>query len=270
MGHNSSAHQRGRVRMGLPRPLDRHNPVAIGSDKGCEIVIEGADPHHAELSWDSKDETWVIHDDPAPMETIVNGVSIQSKCVNEGDWFDIAGVRIRYADGWLKEIAAGQPVGLRVSVRNVSATAGGKKRLDSVSFEAREGGFVALLGPSGCGKSTLIQRIAGLAPFEGEIFFNGHGIHVEKNVLLPLVAYLPQSVEDTLHADMTVEEAMDDFARCHLAKANRPDYATKLWDVDLDYSKLKSTPVRQLSGGMKRRFALALALLRFQTPARYA
>jgi len=262
MDHTPSASQRGYVRWGLPRSLDRRNPVAIGSDKGCEIVIEGADPHHAELRWDAKDETWVIHDNPAPMETIVNGTSIQSKSLNEGDWLDIAGVRIRYADGWLKEISAGQPVGLRISVRNVSATAGGKKRLDNVSFEAREGEFVALLGPSGCGKSTLIQRIAGLAPFEGDIFFNGYGIQAEKNSLLPLVAYLPQSVEDTLHADMTVEEAMDDFARCHLAKDNRPDYATKLWDVDLDYSKLKSTPVRQFSGGMKRRFALALALLR--------
>ena len=259
---HSSASQRGCVRRGLPRSLDRRNPVAIGSDKGCEIVIEGADPHHAELRWDAKDATWVIHDDPAPMETIVNGTSIHSKCLNEGDWFDIAGVRIRYADGLLKEIAAGQPVGLRISVRNVSATAGGKKRLDNVSFETREGEFVALLGPSGCGKSTLIQRIAGLAPFEGEIFFNGHNIQSEKNVLLPLVAYLPQSVEDTLHADMTVEEAMDDFARCHLAANARPDFVAKLWDVDLDYSKLKSTPVRQLSGGMKRRFALALALLR--------
>ena len=258
----SSTAQRGHVRRGLPRSLDKRDPVSIGSRPSSDIVIDGAKPHQAELRWDAKEEFWGLYYDTAQTATCVSSEEIQSKHLFDGDSFDIAGVRIGYADGVLKEIKADRPVGLCVCVRNVSATAGGKQRLDNVSFKAENGSFVALLGPSGCGKSTLIQRIAGLAPFEGEILFNGHSISSEKSDLQPLVAYLPQSVEDSLNADMTIEEAMEDFARCHLAKGECPKFAAKLGDVELDYDKLKATPVRQLSGGMKRRFALALALMR--------
>ncbi len=260
--HVSGSATPGSVLRGLPRSLDRHDPISIGSDRGCDIVIEGADPHHAEIRWDAEGEFWGIYHDMAQTATCVSREAIQPRRLFDGDSFDIAGVRIGYADGKLREIKTDRPVGLCVCVRNVSATAGGKQRLDNVSFKAENGSFVALLGPSGCGKSTLIQRIAGLAPFEGEILFNGHSISSEKGNLQPFVAYLPQSVEDSLHADMTIEEAMEDFVRCHLAKDECPNFADKLSDVDLDYDKLKSTPVRQLSGGMKRRFALALALMR--------
>ena len=258
----SSTCSRGYVLRGLPRLLDKHDPVSIGSDRGCDIVIEGVCQHYAELRWDVEENLWGVYYDADQTATSVDGEATLPKRLLEGEPFDVAGVRILHVDGKLREIEADRPVGLCVCVRNVSATAGGEQLLDNVSFKAENGSFVALLGPSGCGKSTLIQRIAGLAPFEGEVLFNGHGISSEKDGLLPLVAYLPQSVEDSLHADMTVGEAMEDFARCHLAKDDCPNFAAKLRDVDLDYSKLKSTPVRQLSGGMKRRFALALALMR--------
>ena len=172
----SEAVSAGRVLRGLPRSLDRHDPVSIGSDRGCDIVIEGADPHHAEIRCDANAESWRIYYETAQAAKCVSREAIQSKRLFDGDSFDIAGVRISYADGKLREIKTDRPVGLCVCVRNVSATAGGKQRLDNVSFKAENGYFVALLGPSGCGKSTLIQRIAGLAPFEGEILFNGHSI----------------------------------------------------------------------------------------------
>lgn len=258
----SEAVPAGRVFCGLPRFLDRHDPVSIGSDRGCDIVIEGADPNHAEIRWDAGGQFWGVYYDAVQTATCVSSEAIQSKRLFDGDSFDIAGVRIGYIDGKLKELKTDRPVGLCVCVRNVSAMAGGARRLDKVSLKAENGSFVALLGPSGCGKSTLIQRIAGLAPFDGEILFNGHSISSEKGNLQPLVAYLPQSVEDSLPADMTIEEAMEDFVRCNLASGDCPNFAAKLDDVDLDYDKLKSTPVRQLSGGMKRRFALALALMR--------
>ena len=79
-------------------------------------------------------------------------------------------------------------------------------------------------------------------------------------MLRPLMAYLPQAVEDTLYDDMTVRESMDDFVRCHLATGAAIDFASKLDDVGLA-DKLDEH-VGKLSGGQKRRFALALALLR--------
>ena len=259
---DSIDYRSGRVIRGLPFSLDRHNTVTIGSDRGCNIVIEGADPHHAELAWDANAATWRLRDNPAPGQTSVNGTPVDSVLIRPGDWFEVAGVRIGYSENSLKELDPEKPVGLRVTLRHISATAGGKLRLNDVSFQAREGSFVALLGPSGCGKSTLIQRIAGLAPFEGEIRFNGHDLRREKARLLPLVAYLPQSVEDTLHEDMTVLEAMRDFARCHLAANSIPDFNEILKEVGLEDRDIPGKIVRELSGGQKRRLALALALIR--------
>ena len=268
MNVSSLESKRGRVVDGLPYKINNRNSISIGSNPGCDVVIDGADCHHAELSWDDKEKAWFIYDNPAPGDTIVNGKSIDACRINENDWFDIAGVRIRFADGKLCEIDPDKPVGLRVTLRGVSATAGGEQRLDNISFQAEAGSFVALLGPSGCGKSTLIQRIAGLAPYEGEILFNGHDLRTEKDKLLQLVAYLPQEVKSTLYAGMTVREAMEDFARCHLALDVKPDFKEELKNVGLvkengsNWDEVADKPVLLLSGGMMRRFALALALMR--------
>ena len=256
----SEAVSAGRVLRGLPRSLDRHDPVSIGSDRGCDIVIEGADPHHAELRWDADEESWFVHDDPAPGQTLHNCTPIDTSRMFDGDELEIVGVHIRFDGGNLRERTTTARVG--VSLRDVSAVAGGEIRLQNISFKAEPGTFAALLGPSGCGKSTLIQRIAGLAPFEGQILFNGHDLRTEADSLRSLMAYLPQAVEDTLHGDMTVREAWDDFVRCHLPSDAVPDFAAKLADVGLDSLDIPAKPVRQLSGGQKRRFATALELLR--------
>lgn len=248
---------RGRVLRGLPRSLDRHDPVSIGSDRGCDIVIEGADPHHAELRWDADMEAWFIHDDPAPGLTLRNEAPIDSSRMFDGDTLEIAGVNIRFSGGRLEERVTSAR--LQITICDVSATAGGKKRLQGITFDIAPGNFVAILGPSGCGKSTLIQRIAGLAPYEGGIYFNGHELRSNADELRPLMAYLPQAVEDTLYNDMTVREAMADFVRCHLATGTAIDYAAKLDDVGIA-DKLDA-PISTLSGGQKRRLALALALL---------
>ncbi len=45
--------------------------------------------------------------------------------------------------------------------------------LSHISFEVKEGDFLAIVGPSGCGKSTILSLIAGLLkPEEGSIFFH--------------------------------------------------------------------------------------------------
>ena len=251
---------KGRVLYGLPFSLDFHNPISIGSNRSCDIVIDGADSRHAELRWDNNTSSWGIYDDPAPGATRRNGEVIDSARLYEGDILEIVGVRMRYANGRLVAFATDD--GLRIALHHVSATAGGKKRLDDISFTAEPGTFIAILGPSGCGKSTLIQRIAGLAPYEGEILFNGHDLLEKKAEILPLLAYLPQAVEDSLYGEMTVNEAMCDFASTHLALDTSLDFRGKLADVGLDAADIPEKPVRQLSGGQKRRFALALALLR--------
>src|SRR5690606_30616229 len=65
---------------------------------------------------------------------------------------------------------------MRVVIEGVSKRYRGRRgeveALRSVSFETRDGEFVAILGPSGCGKSTLLSIVAGLVkPDEGRVRF---------------------------------------------------------------------------------------------------
>ena len=86
-------------------------------------MIEGADPRQAELRWDAEEGAWFVHGGPAPGRTLRNGEPVGSSRLVDGDELEIAGVRIRYADGRLAERVTSAR--LRVSVRGVSATAGG-------------------------------------------------------------------------------------------------------------------------------------------------
>jgi len=59
----------------------------------------------------------------------------------------------------------------RIVIKDLVKTFGGRggdvPAVDRVSFEVRQGEFVALIGPSGCGKSTILNMIAGLIPITG-------------------------------------------------------------------------------------------------------
>ena len=131
---------------GLPRSLDRHDPVSIGSDRGCDIVIEGANPHHAELCWDADVEAWFVHDDPAPGLTLRNEASIDSSRMFDGDTLEIAGVNIRFSGSLLEERVTSAR--LQVTLCDVSATAGGKKRLQGISFDVAPGNLPITCEPS--------------------------------------------------------------------------------------------------------------------------
>ncbi|KUK22908.1 MAG: Sugar ABC transporter, ATP-binding protein, partial [Thermotoga petrophila] len=60
-----------------------------------------------------------------------------------------------------------------IRVVNLKKYFGKVKAVDGVSFEVKDGEFVALLGPSGCGKTTTLLTLAGIyKPTSGEIYFD--------------------------------------------------------------------------------------------------
>jgi branched-chain amino acid transport system ATP-binding protein len=64
-----------------------------------------------------------------------------------------------------------------LSVRNLSKAFGGVHAVENVSFELRDGEFLALIGPNGAGKSTCFNMINGqLAPDRGDITLAGRSI----------------------------------------------------------------------------------------------
>lgn len=116
----------------------------------------------------------------------------------------------------------------------------------SIDFEAPT---TALYGPSGAGKTSVLELIAGLrTPRSGTIFVNGRDV----TALPPRVrrvGYVPQ--DDALFPHMTVRQNIDYGAR---------EESAAVIDV-LEIAPLLQRRVQQLSGGERKRVALARALV---------
>jgi len=124
------------------------------------------------------------------------------------------------------------------------------------------GHFTAVVGPSGCGKSTLLKLIAGVAQGreEGRIAWNGQDL-VEKDFSPSEIGYVPQF--SIAHEELTVRECVETSFRLRV-RATKD--VSKEETVDRILSKVglmepAERLVRVLSGGQKRRLALAMELV---------
>lgn len=137
-----------------------------------------------------------------------------------------------------------------------------KKALDNVSITINEGEFVALIGHTGSGKSTLIQHINGLLkPSSGKILVNDINI-TEKGVKLTdirkkvgLVFQYPeyQLFEETIEKDIAFGPKNLGLDDENISK--RVKRAMEM--VGLEYEIYKDKSPFDLSGGQKRRVAIA-------------
>ncbi|MDE1171152.1 MAG: ABC transporter ATP-binding protein [Verrucomicrobium sp.] len=153
-----------------------------------------------------------------------------------------------------------------LELRNISVEIEGadgpRKLLTDVAAAFSPGAFHAVIGPSGCGKSTLIKAIAGLLELsEGSIFWQGRDLEKEDDFSVGELAYVPQF--SIAHEPLTVAESLGYAIRLRVAgladAARRERVRQVLEEVGLlDFA---ARPVKVLSGGQRRRLALALELL---------
>jgi ABC-type multidrug transport system ATPase subunit len=137
----------------------------------------------------------------------------------------------------------------------------GLRLLTEVSARFPKKHFGAILGPSGCGKSTLLKAIAGLRePTEGHVEWDGIDLAVE-DMDPHEIGYVPQfSIAYDL---LTVWENIEAALRLRVAGLDREAAEIRvekiLHDVGLD--DIEDRSVALLSGGQKRRLALALEMV---------
>lgn len=133
--------------------------------------------------------------------------------------------------------------------------------LGDISTTIPAGQFVAVVGPSGCGKSTLLKAIAGLTEISlGHVFWKGRDLETEGDLEPHEIGYVPQfSIAYEL---LTVDENLDATLRLRIAGLSKEKREARkreiLTLVGLD--AIADRQVKVLSGGQKRRLALALEL----------
>lgn len=139
-----------------------------------------------------------------------------------------------------------------------------KKALDNVSFDVEEGSFVGLIGATGSGKSTLIQHLNGLIKVQdkkqSQVVVNGMSA-TDKKTLKNLrfeVGMVFQYPEYQLFEDTVAKDVAFGPKNMKLAQEEIDERVRRALDVvGLNYDEFASRSPFDLSGGEKRRVAIA-------------
>ena len=130
--------------------------------------------------------------------------------------------------------------------------------LKDISFEADKGQCIGILGANGCGKTTLLSIMAGVRTADsGEIYYNGKNIADNKGIIDKYVGYVPQ--ENPLIEELSVKDNLRLWYR-----GNRKEFENQLYNGVgklLGIDRYAKKTVSKLSGGMKRRLSIAIALI---------
>jgi len=132
--------------------------------------------------------------------------------------------------------------------------------LDDVSLQARRGSVLGLLGPNGAGKTTLISHLAGLLALQhGEILIDGEPLHAVRAKTPTRIAVAPQ--EYAFYPMLSVTENLACFAAAGRLQGARRQERIRACLAFAQLERFADTRAAQLSGGLKRRLNLAIALL---------
>ncbi len=144
-----------------------------------------------------------------------------------------------------------------IRVENLSKSYGKLRAVDRVSFEVRYGEIFGLIGPNGAGKTTIIKILMGIIKGdEGEVYILGR--RPGSRDVYKYIGYSPQEKETALYEDLTVYENLKFFSRLYGVKdSGRVEEVINFVELDDKRDEL----VSNLSGGMKARLSLALALI---------
>jgi len=143
--------------------------------------------------------------------------------------------------------------------------------LENVEFQLEDGESIGIAGESACGKSTLgltiIRMLQGGSIVSGKITFSGESIldmsdsKFDGSLRWKEISMIFQGAMNSLDPVFTIKQQFDDLLKQHGFGSNA-DKITRdaISAVNLDYSVLKKYP-HELSGGMKQRIVIAMALL---------
>ena len=146
------------------------------------------------------------------------------------------------------------------------------KAVKNVSFEITSGEIFGLVGESGSGKSTVVQALLRILPppaiiNDGKVMINDTDILSSSNSEVmkyrwQQISIVMQSALNALNPVLTISEQIKDVLKIHkgLEGAEADNRIKELLSlIDVDYDRVESYP-HQLSGGMKQRVVIAIAL----------
>jgi len=142
-----------------------------------------------------------------------------------------------------------------IRFENVSKLFKRNRVLDSVSLEIELGERIALIGSNGAGKTTLIRCLLGEYTHDGRVAIDGQSPRSERTSVLGKVGFVPQLPPPL---KMPVGQLVNFAAAvCRSDPRRIHAIATRL---GLDVEAIAARPFNRLSGGMKQKLLIAIAL----------
>jgi ABC-2 type transport system ATP-binding protein len=147
-----------------------------------------------------------------------------------------------------------------IEVLNITKKFGDFTAVDAVSFAVAEGEIFGLLGPNGAGKSTLIRVLTTLMkPTSGTGVVGGFDVVEQASSVRRAIGVIPQALTSDL--DLTAEENLVIYARLYgVPRGRRRALIARLLHA-VELARWADKPVKQLSGGMRRRLEIARGLV---------
>jgi ABC-type multidrug transport system ATPase subunit len=141
-----------------------------------------------------------------------------------------------------------------IELEGVSKRFAGRPALENVSLRVDKGSSVLLVGTNGAGKSTLLRCVLGIIGFTGSITVHGLDVRRHGKEVRRMVGYVPQNVRFSENA--TVEYVVD-----YVSDLKGVDVYLEEVLAPLGLDKMAGAKVGSLSGGMRQRLAISLALI---------
>jgi ABC-2 type transport system ATP-binding protein len=147
-----------------------------------------------------------------------------------------------------------------IEVREIVKTFGTFTAVNGVTFSVEEGEIFGLLGPNGAGKSTIIRMLTTLLlPTAGGARVNGFDVVAQADQVRRSIGVIPQAMTSDL--ELSVEENLSIFAKLYgVPRARRLQLIDELLQA-VELAQWRTAPVKNLSGGMRRRVEIARGLV---------
>ena len=140
--------------------------------------------------------------------------------------------------------------------KNVNKSFMGTKVLDDINLTIHQGDRIAMMGPNGAGKTTIVRALLGFYHIDsGEIKVNGIDPITNRVEVLKHISFIPQLPPPV---KLSIEELLSFVEKS--SAISREKIFAESQRMDLDLKNQLNKPFFKLSGGMKQKLLIAIAL----------
>ena len=149
---------------------------------------------------------------------------------------------------------------IALTAKKLSKNYGGLKAVSEVDLEVKKGAIFGLVGPDGAGKTTTLRMLStAIHPDSGAASVLGFDLLSQRGKVKEHIGYMPQHF--SLYGDLTVSENIDFYSDLYQVREDTARVRKRELLAANNLEPFKDRLADQLSGGMKKKLALACTLV---------